>query len=244
MTAVTPTAAMKCLLWALVMILTGPAASRAGESVILLHGLARTWRSMAVMEAALKAEGYHTVNIGYPSTDHPIEILSIKAVEDALALCPPGNRIHFVTHSLGGILVRHYLSVRTIPSLGKTVMLGPPNNGSQVVDKLKDMPGFMLINGPAGRQLGTDPAGLPGRLGPANFETGIIAGNQSINLFLSTLLPGEDDGKVTVDSTRLDGMAGHITLKTTHPFMMKNKEVIRQTLLFLKHGRFTPGPSF
>ena len=215
-----------------------PIQAAAGESVILLHGLARTWRSMAAMETSLNADGYHTVNIGYPSTDHPVEALAVQAVETALAKCPPENRVHFVTHSLGGILVRQYLSRNPIPNLGRVVMLGPPNQGSQVVNTLKDMPGFKLINGPAGRQLGTDPGSIPRRLGPANFEVGIIAGSRSINLILSTMLPGPDDGKVTVDNTTLSGMADHITLKATHPFMMKNKNVIRQTLYFLKHGRF------
>ena len=197
---------------------------------------------MTAMETALKAAGYHTVNLGYPSTDYPVEVLAGKAINVALSTCPPENRIHFVTHSLGGILVRRYLSRQKIPNLGRVVMLGPPNQGSQVVDKLKDMPGFKLINGPAGRQLGTDPDSIPSRLGPAGFELGIIAGTRSINLFLSTLLPGRDDGKVTVDNTKLEGMADHMELSTTHPFMMKNKTVIRQTIHFLKYGRFDRNP--
>ncbi|HCY87941.1 MAG TPA: alpha/beta hydrolase [Desulfobacteraceae bacterium] len=215
-----------------------PFQASAGESVILLHGLARTARSMAVMETSLEAAGYHTVNLGYPSTEYPVETLAQNAIDDALSNCPQDNTVHFVTHSLGGILVRQYLSRQKIANLGRVVMLGPPNKGSQVVDKLKDVPGFKMINGPAGRQLGTDPASIPSRLGPAEFEVGVIAGTRSINLFLSTLLPGRDDGKVTVENTRLEGMADHIELPSTHPFMMKNKTVVHQTLHFLKHGRF------
>ena len=219
------------------MLMT-PFQAVAGESVILLHGMARTARSMATMETALRSTGYHTVNLGYPSTDYPVEVLAGKAVNESLSACPPENKIHFVTHSLGGILVRRYLSRHEIQNLGRVVMLGPPNQGSQVVDKLKDVPGFKLINGPAGRQLGTDPDSIPSQLGPAEFEVGIIAGTRSINLFLSTLLPGQDDGKVTVENTKLEGMADHMELPATHPFMMKNERVIRQTIHFLKHGRF------
>ncbi|MCG8633064.1 MAG: alpha/beta fold hydrolase [Desulfobacterales bacterium] len=212
--------------------------SGAKESVILLHGLARTNRSMVKMAASLKAEGFHTVNQDYPSTDFPIEVLAEKTIEKALKKCPSGNRIHFVTHSLGGILVRQYLSGHTIEHLGRVVMLGPPNQGSQVVDALKNMPGFKLLNGPSGMQLGTDAQSVPIRLGPADFEVGIIAGSRSINLILSTFLPGRDDGKVTIKNTKLEGMADHITLPVSHPFMMRDKTVIRQAIRFLRDGRF------
>lgn len=225
---------------------------QAQECVILLHGMARSHRSLTTMTKALKAEGYYTVNHHYPSTKHPIEKLAEDAISAALLECsqleqsiPASsdqltqfNKIHFVTHSLGGILVRQYIAHHSIANLGRVVMLGPPNKGSEVVDKLKSVPGFSYINGPAGLQLGTDSLSIPNMLGAANFDLGIIAGSRSMNIILSTMLPNPDDGKVSVSNTKLDGMSDHITLPVTHPLMMNNPNVIFQTKHFLQHGRF------
>jgi hypothetical protein len=208
------------------------------EFVILLHGLARTSRSMAKLEKALQSSGYHTVNYNYPSTKHCIAKLADNAISDALSRCIGASQIHFVTHSMGGILVRQYLSSNKIEKLGRVVMLGPPNKGSQVVDSLKNIPGFKQINGPSGMQLGTSDVSIPISLGRANFDVGIIAGTRSINLILSTMLPGINDGKVSVENTKLEGMSDHIVLPVTHPFMMNNKGVINQVLYYLKHGKF------
>ncbi len=210
----------------------------AKEFVILLHGLARSSRSMHKLADALNEAGFCVINYNYPSTKHTIEYLADKAIPDALSQCSKGSKIHFVTHSMGGILLRQYLSKHKIDNLGRVVMLGPPNKGSQVVDKLSNMPGFKFFNGPAGMQLGTQRLSLPNRLGPADFELGIIAGTRSINLLLSMILPGVNDGKVTVENTKLEGMSAHLVFPVTHPFMMNNKAVISQVIYFLKHGRF------
>ena len=148
------------------------------------------------------------------------------------------NRVHFVTHSMGGVLVRHYLSIKTIENLGRVVMLSPPNHGSEVIDALADKPGFEFINGPAGKQLGTGPESLLLVLGPANFELGVITGNRSINLINSMMIPDQDDGKVSVASAKLDGMADFLVVSHTHPFIMKARDVIEQAVLFLRHGCF------
>lgn len=118
-------------------------------------------------------------------------------------------------------------------------MLGPPNKGSEVVDKLKNMPGYELLNGPAGMQLGTDENSVPLKLGPVNFQLGVIAGTQSINLILSSFLPNPDDGKVSVENAKIEGMCGFITLPTAYPFMMKNEVVIGEVISFLKTGKFS-----
>jgi len=211
-----------------------------GECVILLHGLARSASSMETLEQALSTNGYIVSNIDYPSRKHAIEKLAPLAIKGGIEYCRENSatRINFVTHSLGGILVRLYLKTNSLPDIGRVVMLGPPNQGSEVVDNLKDMPGFELINGPAGQQLGTGSSDIPISLGPVNFELGVIAGTQSINLLLSTMLPNPDDGKVSVESTKVKGMKDFIALPTTHPFMMKNEMVIKQTLHFLKNGSF------
>jgi pimeloyl-ACP methyl ester carboxylesterase len=213
----------------------------AGECVILLHGLARTSDSMELLAETLGAEGYHVANIDYPSREKPIEALAQIAVEAGLADCrdAAASPVNFVTHSLGGILVRQYYSLHPTENLKRVVMLGPPNNGSEVVDNLKDVPGYELINGPAGMQLGTDDGSLPKTLGPVNFALGVIAGTSSINLILSTFLPDPDDGKVSLESTKVEGMCSFIALPTSHPFMMKNEQVIEEVIHFLRQGRFT-----
>lgn len=210
----------------------------ANDCVILLHGLARSASSMEKIEKALTDNHYEVVNDGYPSRQDTIENLAATYIPKAVDKCEGKKHIHFVTHSMGGILLRQYLSEHTINNLQHVVMLGPPNNGSEVVDKLKDIPGFSAINGPAGSQLGTSPHDLPKRLGKANFSLGIIAGTQSINLILSTMIPNPDDGKVSVQSTKLEGMADHIAMPVTHPFMMKNQKVIDQISHFLLEGKF------
>ena len=225
-----------------IMLLGFSAAIQAKECVILLHGLARSADAMQLLATRLEQAGYAVSNVDYPSTHYPIEQLAPLAIEQGLNTCQQQSAqpIHFVTHSLGGILVRYYLTTQTIAHLGRVVMLGPPNQGSEVVDTLKDAPGFELLNGPAGQQLGTDEASVPKQLGPVDFELGVIAGTQSFNLILSTMLPNPDDGKVSLESTKVMGMADFIALPTTHPFMMKNDAVIAQTLYFLQHGQFEP----
>ncbi|GLS27900.1 hypothetical protein GCM10007877_36190 [Marinibactrum halimedae] len=193
---------------------------------------------MAKLEKVLAAEQLHPVNYKYPSRSAPIEVLATETIPAAVSKCPKYDQVHFVTHSMGGILVRQYLHDHTLEKLGRVVMLGPPNQGSEVVDSYQHVPGFTLFGGPAGFQLGTGEASVPGHLGPVNFELGVIAGSRSINLILSLFLPGKDDGKVTIESTKVEGMTDHITLPVTHPFMMKNKKVIQQVLQFLEHGAF------
>jgi triacylglycerol lipase len=198
---------------------------------------------MSVMEKALTREGYRVVNVSYPSRNKPVEELSAGAIETGLVRCAlkSGESVHFVTHSMGGILVRHYLAHHKIAALGKVVMLAPPNSGSEVVDHLKNVPAFDLINGPAGSQLGTGLGDLPAQLGPVTYPVGIIAGTQTINPVLSTFLPNPDDGKVSVERTKVQGMTDFIAIKSTHPFITRNQEAIKQTLTFLKSGAFDHG---
>ncbi|THB64868.1 MAG: alpha/beta hydrolase [Gammaproteobacteria bacterium] len=210
----------------------------AEECVILLHGLGRTEKSMNKMGAALKEEDFRVVNYYYPSRKYKIEILADKFIPDALQKCGDADNINFVTHSLGGILLRQYQENHVIENIKRTVMLGPPNNGSQVIDKLRDFPGFGLIVGKAGLQLGTTDHDLPPRLGSAKNEVGIIAGDRSVNLILSLFLPNPDDGKVSVQNTKLVGMKDHLVVSVSHPFLMRDSDVIHQVIHFINHGEF------
>jgi triacylglycerol lipase len=215
--------------------------SNSSQAVILLHGLARTRASMAKIEADLNTHGYLAVNLGYPSREKPIEILSETILPRALAICKSrhASTIHFVTHSMGGILVRHYLSRHAVAGLGRVVMLSPPNSGSEVVDKLKNFALFKWLNGPAGQQLGTDMDSIPNQLDVPDFEVGIIAGDRSINPILSWLIPGRNDGKVSVERAKLKGMTDFLIVHKSHPLIMNDPVVFKQVRTFIATGAFS-----
>ncbi|MDP5144115.1 alpha/beta fold hydrolase [Rheinheimera baltica] len=229
---------MRVILSAFVLLMSFNTVAK--DCVVLLHGLARSASAMETMQQALDAAGYHSVNVDYPSREHAIEVLAPMAIAPALAQCraKQSRVIHFVTHSMGGILLRQYTQDNVIADLGRVVMMGPPNQGSQVVDNLKDVPGFEAFNGPAGMQLGTGAQDIPKQLGPVSFELGVIAGTSSINLILSTFLPNPDDGKVSVENTKVQGMCALVTVDVSHPFLMKRQKVIDQVLHFLSSGSF------
>ncbi|MFC2157358.1 esterase/lipase family protein [Acidobacteriota bacterium] len=226
-----------------------PQGSKERHRVILLHGLGRSAKSMTPLQKSLSEAGYEVYNVGYVSTEHSIEDLAetvlgtfIRMLEDA-----DGSKIHFVTHSMGGIMVRQYLKAHRLPILGRVVMISPPNQGTELVDRFK---GIFLFKGygPAGKQLSSQEDSLPNTLGPVDFELGVIAGNRTLNPVYSLMLPGPDDGVIPVERTKVTGMTDFIIMPHTHPFIMKKADVIDQVLYFLENGEFdhkTPikGPS-
>jgi pimeloyl-ACP methyl ester carboxylesterase len=210
------------------------------EVVVLVHGLARSSRSMKPMEKALTAAGYTVYSMKYPSTEKTVQELADEYLAPLVLQCQAAKpvKIHFVAHSLGNIVLRYYFSVHKLENTGRIVMLGPPNRGSEVVDRLGRFTLFKWINGPAGQQLGTFTNSLPNRLPLPPAEVGVIAGTRSINLFLSMLIPGPDDGKVSVERAKIKGMKDFVTVAASHPFLMRNREVIDLTLSFLQDGHF------
>ncbi len=227
---------------ALVFLLAAASAPAAAvDCVVLLHGLARTAASMDVMQQALADAGFETANIDYPSRHHTVEELAAMAVPDGVAACRAKQgveRIHFVTHSLGGILLRQFLAGNELEELGRVVMLAPPNQGSNAVDELDHLPGFDWLNGPAGRQLGKGENSVPLRLGPADFEVGIIAGSRTIDPVTSAVLDNPDDGRVSVEDTRLEGMRDFVVVEHSHAFIMRMSRPIELTIRFLTSGSF------
>jgi pimeloyl-ACP methyl ester carboxylesterase len=238
------------LLWAvLVSGCTGcpppaavPEGAQGGECVVLLHGLARTCRAMGPMEETLQRAGYRTINLDYSSREKTIEEIAAQDFTRGVRFCEQAGaeKIHFVTHSMGGIVVRLGLKTEKPARLGRVVMLAPPNQGSFVTDRLRDWWFYRWLNGPAGQELGTGPDSLPNRLGPVDYPVGIIAADDYswFDAWFAGFTTEPNDGKVTVASTRLEGMADFLVMPENHSFIMTSEPVMEQTVYFLRHGRF------
>jgi hypothetical protein len=211
----------------------------ANDCVVLLHGLGRTSYSMHTLEKELAKEGYLVVNDGYPSRKENINELT-RFVGEGITQCKKrgAGNIHFVTHSLGGILVRNYFQTNVVSEAGRVVMLGPPNHGSEVVDKYKNKWWFRIFTGPAGQELGTGLNSIPNRLRPIPLGIGIIAGTESLDPWFSGVVHKPNDGKVSVSSTKLVEMKDFITVPHSHAFLCNSTAVIRQVKHFLSLGRF------
>lgn len=229
------------LLWS-ALVCGGAQPAPGADTVVLLHGLGRGPGSLWPIERDLRRQGYAVINIAHPSQRLPIPELAERTLGPVFASGDPEEgRVHVVTHSLGGILVRQWLHDHGLPPrLGRVVMLAPPNGGSEVVDFFASSPFYAWLNGPAGIDLGTAAHHAPARLGalPVGAQVGVIAGDHSWNPLFSALIPGADDGKVAITRTHVAGETDHLVLPYSHTWLMNRAETRRQTLAFLRHGRF------
>jgi triacylglycerol esterase/lipase EstA (alpha/beta hydrolase family) len=214
---------------------------KSSQIVVLLHGILRSKTDMLALDKALQKQGYETINILYPSREKSLEDLT-EFVRNTIETSPyytADKTLHFVTHSMGGLIARYYIAKHRPKSLGKVVMLGPPNTGSEFADFLNENkilgPIFKSIFGPASQQLTTKYEHIDEDI---DYPLGVIAGSASINPLAPWVLDGEHDGIVTVERTKIEGMTDHITIKSTHTFMMFNPKVIKQAVYFLENGKF------
>lgn len=207
------------------------------RTVVLLHGTARTPRSLFRLERHLQSLGYNTCNLAYPWRLADIPALAQTL---AVALSTAGlaeTRLDFVTHSMGGLVAAHLLTHRAPDAVGRVVMLAPPLGGSQVADVLASLPPYRWLYGPAGQQLTTTAGTLAG-LTPT-YPFGVIAGTLGWPYLLGSLvLPRPHDGRVSLASTRALAATDHIALRVSHSFMPANREVHRQVVQFLETGAF------
>jgi triacylglycerol lipase len=229
-----------CVLLAALMTGTTAAQGAASECVVLLHGLGRSSFSMKRIQWTLQKAGYQVVNVSYPSRRYSVEWLSENYLKEVIATKVPdgAKQVHFVTHSMGGILLRQYLAHHTVTNLGRVVMMAPPNHGSALDDTLRKRAIGRWILGPAGCELGTAANDLPQRLGPVDFPLGVIAGDVSLNPLFSRALEPPDDGKVTVESTKIAGMSDFVVVHYSHTWMMWRGHTLQYIMAFLREGNF------
>ena len=209
-----------------------------GDYVIILHGITRSNKHMQKLATYLQKDGFDVINLSYPSTTHKIEDLTEIINKEISQRTPEKKRIHFIGYSMGGLMVRALIHKYNYKNLGKVVQLAPPNQGSELADFVKNFWPYKKIFGPAGQQLITDQSAVKHIFGEVNYELGIIAGNATIDPISSAIIPGENDGKVAVERTKLEGMKDHIVVSASHTFFPFNKEVQKQTLYFLKNSNF------
>ena len=219
-------------------------ASYAEDCVVLLHGLASHPLVMKPMELAIDIQPeFRVVNKGYNSYSGNIQALADRVVPEAIARCElkDGEKISFVTHSMGGLLARAYLAETEVPALNSVIMIAPPNQGSEIVDWLQQYPPLVSVLGPAGSQLGTGDHELPATLPQPEFSLGVIAGTQSNSLFWRKQLPGKNDGKVSTDSVKtknLNALSAYYEVKAKHAELLFERETLAQVLSFLRYGSF------
>ena len=216
-----------------------------GDYVVLVHGLSWFRDTLKPAEKQLNALGYHTVHVHYASRKADIGVVVDERIRDAITEhCTDSNRkIHFVGHSMGGIMIRKYLKSYETLNLGKVILMATPNQGTELAETLKrSITPIRKVFGKAVEELGTTSNSLPNTLGPPDFEPGIIMGSRSAFPFLSPFVPGTDDGVVAVEAGKVERMRDFIVTPTNHCTIAREEEVLRQIAFFLVHGTFDELP--
>ncbi len=208
------------------------------EYVVLLHGMFRTKFHMRKMAHYLEQQGYSVLNIGYSSRRHDIAALRDMIWHQIEERDSKSATLHFVGHSMGGLIIRALLTKYNPPHLGRVVLIATPNKGSELADFLKSKWIYKKLAGPAGQQLVTDQESIKHLFDSVAYECGVIAGDLSLEPISSLFIKGKDDGRVSVESTKLDGMKDHVTLRTTHAWLPTNKKAMRHVHHFLQRGFF------
>lgn len=206
--------------------------------VVLLHGVLCHSMQMHGLARHLKKNQFIPININYPSRDMDLGSLATWIQAEIRERIPEGARIHFVGFSMGGLLVRVLIHQFRPKNLGRAVLLGSPNKGSEVADFLQKNPLYKWLYGPAGQQLITNQSDFQHVFGPVNYELGIIAGNFHLDPLATWVMPGPSDGKVSVESTKLEGMKEHLVVRSNHLLFPWHPHIQMQTTHFLTHGHF------
>lgn len=207
-----------------------------GKAVILIHGIIRSSKSLDWLHKPLEKDGYTVIRFDYPSTRVTIEesaahlnsvIRSLKDIEE----------INFIVHSMGGLVVRASLAKHTDKRIKRMVMVGVPNLGAKMANQFKSLGLFKAIMGPAGQQLISGPDAPVSKLPTPQFEFAIVAGARGTENGFNPLIPGDDDGTVSVASTRLPGAADFMTVPVLHSFLMLSERASNGAMHFIKTGR-------
>ena len=214
------------LVWFKGSWLTRSTAINKGDYVVLLHGLGRSSWSMHLLGRSLAKEGYRVINLDYPSTTNSIEYLTDNTLKPKIEkyYTDKTRKISFVTHSMGGILVRQYLNKYDLENLNRVVMIAPPNKGSELADKWASdrLKGYFL--GLAVYEMTTKLDSFVNQLPLPNYKFAVIAG---IN-----------DEKVSVERTKLSNMEDYLLVNNEHTFIMMDKNVMKATIRYLTNGKF------
>lgn len=212
----------------------------ASECVVLLHGFGRSSFSLGRINSNLQEHGYKTLPIDYPSRRfHVFQLVEqfiMPKINKEISSC---SKIHFVGYSMGGIMVRYIIANHRPKNLGRVVYIATPHTGVEVVNNLGKYIWFKTIFGPAVQDLAVGTEFLKKLPPAADYESGVISGNFSVNPFTSLfLISGDDDGTISVESTKINGMKDHIILNSTHNMLLYNQEVIEEVEYFIRNGEF------
>lgn len=214
------------------------AVENSDKLAVLIHGIADKPYVMWRMEKTLQEAGYSVLNFDYASTqwtmDSTVAALKTKINEYE----PHYDKIYFVVHSLGTFVVRSYLSENFNEKFKSIVMIAPPNKGSILAERFNDLKIYEWILGEAGKKLGKDHDDYWRKYPTPNITFGIIAGGMGTKYGFNPLVPGDDDGVVGVDETKIAGYEDFIIVPGIHSTLLWQSEVVDQVLYFLTHQKF------